>query len=187
MKGFHWAGAMISAIVAVALVGAQAPAPGPTATIGSGQIRGTALARSGAVFKGIPYAAPPIGDFRWREPQPVKAWAGVREATAFGPSCAQPATIIDPKAAELSKEDCLYLNVWTPEWPAMARKAVMVWIPGGGNFAGSANADVFDGESLIRRDIVLVTLNYRLVSCLRKSLVLFTWSRYAAPHAQTTS
>jgi para-nitrobenzyl esterase len=164
MKGFHWAGATVSAIVAVALAGAQAPAPGLTATIGSGQIRGTALTRSGAVFKGIPYAAPPIGDFRWREPQPVKAWSSVRDATTFGPSCAQPPTIIDPKAAELSKEDCLYLNVWTPEWPAMAHKAVMVWIPGGGNFAGSANADVFDGESLIRHDIVLVTLNYRLAS-----------------------
>jgi para-nitrobenzyl esterase len=122
------------------------------------------LPQQGAVFKGVPYAAPPVGGLRWREPQPVNAWTPVRESTAFGPLCAQPSTVIVPNAAEISSEDCLYLNVWTPEWPSTSRKAVMVWIPGGGNFAGGSNAEAFDGESLIPHGIVLVTLNYRLAS-----------------------
>jgi para-nitrobenzyl esterase len=67
-----------------------------------------------------------------------------------------------PNAADIAKEDCLFLNVWTPEWPSKSRKPVMVWIPGGGNFAGSSSQDIFDGDSLARRSVVLLTLNYRL-------------------------
>jgi para-nitrobenzyl esterase len=92
---------------------------------------------------------------------PVKPWTGVRGATTFGAMCAQASSPMVRNAAEISKEDCLFLNVWTPEWPAKSRKAVMVWIPGGGNFAGGGNVPF---EVLVRRDVVLVSLNYRLAS-----------------------
>src|SRR5450432_858477 len=88
----------------------------PVVTVTGGRIRGAMLERGGAVFKGIPYAQPPVADLRWREPVPLKPWTGVREAAAFGPVCAQLPGIV-PNAAEISREDCLYLNVWTPEWP----------------------------------------------------------------------
>ena len=141
--------------------------PGSIVKITGGQIKGTLLDKGGAVFKGIPYAQPPVGDLRWREPMPVKPWAGVRDATAFGAICPQ-APMFIPDAA-ISKEDCLYLNVWTPEWPSRLRKAVMVWIPGGGNFfggiaAGKSNNDGNDGENLARHGVVVVSLNYRLGS-----------------------
>src|SRR5215475_12106904 len=94
----------------------------PTVGVTGGQIRGVSLSKGGAVFKGIPYAQSPVGDLRWREPMPVKPWAGVRDATAFGAICAQRSTQLSPlNAAQISKEDCLYLNVWTPEWPSRSR------------------------------------------------------------------
>src|SRR5690349_21060479 len=125
----------------------------PTVGVRGGQVRGAALPQ-GAVFKGIPFAAPPVGDLRWREPQPVKIWTGVRDATMFSARCMQ--------SGEDVSEDCLYLNVWTPEWPSKSRKPVMLWIHGGGNFAGSGSEAIFDGESLAKRGIVLVSANYRL-------------------------
>ena len=136
---------------------------GPVVKITGGRMRGARLGKGGAVFKGVPYAQPPIGDLRWREPMPVKPWAGVRDATAFGPICAQTA-ISKRNAPRISKEDCLYLNVWTPDWPIRSRMPVMVWIPGGGNFAGGITAGIpdGDGESLARHGVVVVSLNYRL-------------------------
>jgi len=125
-----------------------------------GQIRGAMLDQGGAVFKGIPYAAPPVGDLRWREPAPVKRWTGQRDATAFAPACAQVPVMIPVGMA--NSEDCLYLNIWNAHWPAASRKPVMVWIPGGGNFGGSATNPPTDGEILARRGVVVVTLNYRL-------------------------
>jgi para-nitrobenzyl esterase len=118
------------------------------------------LDKGGAVFKGIPYAAPPVGNLRWREPMPVKTWSGVRDAVAFSPICAQAPSPLVRNAAEIAREDCLFLNVWTPEWPVRSRHPVMVWIPGGGNFAGGSHQD--DGERLARRGVVLVSFNYRL-------------------------
>ncbi|MCU1335221.1 MAG: Carboxylesterase, type [Bryobacterales bacterium] len=131
----------------------------PTIAVTGGQIHGSALEKGGAVFKGVPFAQAPMGDLRWREPAPVKAWTGVREATSFGAPCAQNA---GGRMQENSSEDCLFLNVWTPEWPAGTRKPVMVWFHGGGNYAGTASGNNFDGESLARRGVVLVTANYRL-------------------------
>ena len=122
------------------------------------------LDKGGAVFKGIPYAQPPVGDLRWREPMPVKPWIGLRDATRFGAICTQiPIRGMVPDGAEID-EDCLSLNVWTPEWPSNSRMPVMVWIPGGGNFAGGSNLPVFDGDRLARRGVVVVSLNYRLGS-----------------------
>ena len=118
----------------------------PIVTITGGQVRGVLLDAGGAVFKGIPYAHAPVGDLRWREPMPVKAWSRVRSATEFGAICAQKPSLIVPNAAELSSEDCLFVNVWTPEWPSRSPKPVMVWIPGGGNFAGGSSEDAFDAR-----------------------------------------
>jgi para-nitrobenzyl esterase len=140
---------------ALMLAGLAGAAPeSPTVAITGGKIRGSPLSE-GAVFKGIPFAAPPVGDLRWREPKAVKPWPGVRDATNFGPRCMQNGGGVS--------EDCLYLNVWTPEWPAKSPKLVMLWIHGGGNFAGASSEAIFDGESLARRGgVVLVSANYRL-------------------------
>jgi para-nitrobenzyl esterase len=110
-----------------------------------------------AVFKNIPFAQPPVGELRWREPLPAKAWTGVRDATAFGPMCNQN----DNKQLPHS-EDCLQLNVWTPKWPRTSHFPVMVWIHGGGNTAGSGVEALFNGEVLARHGVVVVNVNYRL-------------------------
>jgi para-nitrobenzyl esterase len=135
----------------------HATGPIPEVPVSGGKIRGILTNAGGAAFKGIPFAQPPTGDLRWREPAPVKAWAGVRDATAFASPCVQGS----PSGIKGS-EDCLYLNIWTPEWPARSPRAVMVWFHGGGNFAGAASDPIFDGESLARHGVVLVTAQYRL-------------------------
>ena len=110
------------------------------------------------VFKGIPYAAPPVGNLRWRPPQAAPHWSGVREADRFGPICPQP----QDRSGQPMSEDCLSLNVWTPASSADARLPVMVWIHGGGFFAGSGSERVIDGTGLARKGVIVVTLNYRL-------------------------
>ena len=113
-------------------------------------------------FFGIPFAAPPIGDLRWRAPQAPTAWTGEREATAFGPACEQirrPAK--NGEAAMPMSEDCLTLNIWAPE-PKGAPLPVMVWIHGGGFMFGSGREPTFDGTALAKKGVVLVTINYRL-------------------------
>ncbi len=112
---------------------------GPTVAVTGGTIQGRALgAPGGAVFKGIPFAAPPVGDLRWREPQAVKSWAGTLQTVEFSAPCTQIASGWNDKVAAAAKEDCLYLNVWTSEWPANGKKPVMFWIHGGANMGGSA-------------------------------------------------
>jgi para-nitrobenzyl esterase len=116
------------------------------------------------VYKGIPYAAPPLGRSRWRPPQPVGPWAGVRAVTAFGPNSLQGVVFddIDPRSAGIS-EDCLYLNIWTPAAPNDgARAPTMVWIHGGGFVVGSGAEPRYDGARLAARGILVVTLNHRL-------------------------
>jgi para-nitrobenzyl esterase len=139
---------------------------GPIVKVTGGQVRGATLDKAGAVFKGIPYAAPPVGELRWREPMPVRSWPGVRDATAFGPLCAQIQSMALNAAripnAQISQEDCLYLNVWTAEWHSKSQKPVMVYIHGGGNLGGGSSEAPFNGESLARHGVVLVSLNYRL-------------------------
>jgi para-nitrobenzyl esterase len=111
------------------------------------------------VFKGIPYAAPPIGELRWRAPAPPVAWQGVRKADKFGNSCpqAQP-----PGASATMSEDCLFLNVWSGASSAAERRPVFVWIYGGGFSGGSGSNPQFDGENLARKGLIVVTFNYRL-------------------------
>lgn len=125
----------------------------------TGRVRGDLLKQGGAVFKGIPFAQPPMGELRWRPPVPVKPWNGERDATHFGAPCSQNT---NGRILEQSSEDCLFLNVWTPEWPLRSKLPVMFWIHGGGNYAGTASGTNFDGESLARHGVIVVTANYRL-------------------------
>jgi para-nitrobenzyl esterase len=118
------------------------------------------------VYRGIPYAAPPVGDLRWRAPQPPAAWQGVRQATEFSNACWQTpyppaAAIYQPRFPGLS-EDCLYLNIWTPAKSPKDKLPVMVWIHGGGFTRGYAGSEAYNGENLARRGVVIVTINYRL-------------------------
>ena len=130
---------------------------------GSGVVAGAAAPDGAArAFLGIPFAAPPVGDLRWREPQPVAAWTGVRKADAFGPRCMQGRVFDDMVFRDEPSEDCLYLNVWTPARTAAEKLPVMVWIYGGGFQAGSASEPRQDGGQLARKGVVVVSLNYRL-------------------------
>jgi len=113
-------------IAGLAMLAWTGLADAQTVTVTGGQIHGAMLEKGGAVFKGIPFAAPPVGELRWRETMPVRPWTGVRDATVFGAICAQTSAVI-PNAAEIFKEDCLFLNVWAAEWPSRSRKPVMVW------------------------------------------------------------
>ena len=116
-----------------------------------------------AAFKGIPFAAPPIGDFRWKPPQPVNRWTGVKAATTFAPSCVQDVSIGKLFGApEATSEDCLYLNVWTPAKAAGERRPVMVWIYGGAFSSGMTSIPAYDGTPLAEKGIVLVSVAYRL-------------------------
>ena len=114
-------------------------------------------------FKGVPFAAPPVGEFRWREPQPVKNWNGVRKADKFGPRAMQLNVFGDMNfRSDGMSEDCLYLNVWTPAKSGNEKLPVLVYFYGGGYMAGDGSEPRYDGESLARRGIVTVTVNYRL-------------------------
>jgi para-nitrobenzyl esterase len=114
------------------------------------------------VFKGIPFAAPPVGDLRWTSPAPVPPWTGVRKADAFGAQCMQPQVFDDIVFDRPASEDCLYLNLWTPAATAEAKLPVMVWIHGGGYLAGASHEPRHDGVRLARNGVVLVTINYRM-------------------------
>jgi para-nitrobenzyl esterase len=137
--------------------------------VAQGQLAGTP-GRNPAitVFKGVPFAAPPVGELRWREPQPAPAWQGVRAVTDFSPSCVQQIVDVRPPwtyefmAHGAVSEDCLYLNVWTPARTVVERRPVFVYIHGGGNNEGSGSVPVYDGEGLASRGLVVVTINYRL-------------------------
>ena len=131
-----------------------------------GAVRG-APTEDGAVvaFKGIPFAAPPVGDLRWKLPVPPAAWEGERDAAGFGPTCHQTIGAEEGFYAQPvfeQSEDCLYLNVWAPAGDADAGNPVMVWIHGGGFGMGTTSLDIYDGEALARAGVVLVSVNYRL-------------------------
>jgi para-nitrobenzyl esterase len=131
----------------------------------SGLISGTATPDGAVrVFRGIPYATPPVGKLRWRPPQPAAHWDGVRNAEQFGAICMQPAFRGASPTANAPKmsEDCLFLNVWTAATSARERRPVMVWIHPGGYQTGSGSAPGYDGEALAKKGVVLVTINYRL-------------------------
>jgi para-nitrobenzyl esterase len=147
-----------------ALIAGTALAAGSSSVVRlrSGSLQGDRLGAAGAVFKGIPFAAPPVGPLRWREPMPVASWQGLRAATQYRSACAQPDMGWNSSLVPSASEDCLYLNVWTPRLDRAAHLPVMVWIHGGGFTGGSGTDPMFDGGRLSARGVVLVTLNYRL-------------------------
>ena len=136
----------------------------PMAHVDTGGLSGIHDASSGLdEFKGIPYAAPPVGTLRWKPPQPAAAWNGVRAADHFGPRCMQRPLFSDMvfRSAGMS-EDCLYLNVWTPARGKGGKLPVLVYFYGGGFVGGDGSELRYDGASLAQRGIVTVTVNYRL-------------------------
>ncbi len=114
-------------------------------------------------FKGVPFAQPPVGDLRWKEPQPAKNWTGVLKADKFGPRAMQRPIYSDMNFRSNGvSEDCLYLNIWTPAKSANDHLPVLVYFYGGGFIAGDGSEYRYDGESMARRGIVTITVNYRL-------------------------
>ena len=150
-------------ILLLPVAGIQAQGSGQDAIVATvnGSVQGTVEASGVHSFKGIPYAAPPVGDLRFREPQPVASWKGVRKAQAFGPRAMQLPIYSDMKfRSDGVSEDCLYLNVWVPA--KRGHLPVLVYFYGGGFIAGDGSEYRYDGESMARRGIVAVTVNYRL-------------------------
>jgi para-nitrobenzyl esterase len=156
--------AIFSLLAIVIGMGAvQGTLPANQAKTANGLVEGTKTAAGIRVFRGIPFASPPVGELRWKAPQPVKTWTGVRKAVDFAPSCMQRAVFGDMEfRGNGTSEDCLYLNVWTPATPDAARLPVLVYFFGGGLMAGDGSEPRYDGESMAKKGIVSVTINYRL-------------------------
>lgn len=145
--------------------------PNKAIQVDGGAITGTrSLDSEIVIFKGIPYAAPPVRELRWRAPQPLEAWSGVKECTLFGPSAVQEAQapfmcwskefIIDTSLGY--SEDCLTLNVWSKMESDISNRPVIVYIHGGGFGSGGSSCDVYDGEAIAKKDVVYVSINYRV-------------------------
>jgi para-nitrobenzyl esterase len=163
MRGSEFHRGALALLALAAAVPAQAQLVGPVAVDG-GRVEGAAHGEVG-VFKGIPFAAAPVGELRWKSPQPVHAWSGNRAADGFGPDCLQLGAPSSPPSETLppdQSEDCLYLNVWTAAESAAERRPVMVWIYGGGYRAGSTRLPTYDGAALARRGVVFVSVSYRV-------------------------
>jgi len=160
-------------LTATLVAGAVARMPAAVSdpvTTDAGKLSGVTLPSGVRAFKGVPFGAPPVGDLRWKEPQPVVKWDGVRKAETFGNVCVQPkqptrvpnnVTTDLPDSPAIS-EDCLYLNVWTSAPRAGARQPVMVWIFGGAYAEGGGSSPHNDGEALAKKGVVMVSFNYRL-------------------------
>ena len=170
-RGLQWTGATILAcsLALAALACAQTverAVPGDPVGLDSGRIDGKLLASGVKAYFGIPFAAPPVRELRWREPQAVQPWAGVRHADRFAPECIQTLRAHDINhyfGEEATSEDCLYLNVWVPpDAAAGAHRPVAVWIYGGGFTIGSAAMANYQGEALARKGVVYVTIAYRV-------------------------
>jgi len=159
---FNLGNSVMAVMAILAIWAMQAVAPAAQVKTTAGLVQGSTTSDGGIrIFKTIPYAAPPVGALRWQPPQPVPAWAGVRDTTSFGPRCLQGQIFDDIVFKDLS-EDCLTLNVWTPAKASTDRLPVMVWIHGGGFQAGAGAEPRHDGEAFARKGVVLVTINYRL-------------------------
>ena len=159
-------GVLIGAALAAMSAGAVAQQTPPVVQVGNGELQGV-IDGSVVSYKGIPFAAPPVGDLRWRPPQPMAPWTGVRQATEFGADCMQgrfgPPPAPGAPAARVPSEDCLYLNVWRPASAAPGAKLpVMVWIYGGGFVGGSSSSPNTSGTGFAKQGIVLVAANYRV-------------------------
>ncbi|MGE5721888.1 MAG: carboxylesterase/lipase family protein [Sphingomonadales bacterium] len=161
--------------IGIALAAVLAAAPGAQAALDkpvrtkTGIVAGTAGTKPGVTaFKGIPFGAPPVGALRWKPPQPVAPWRGVRAADRFGHVCMQPPgkgrvnVSVDLPGSPTMSEDCLSLNVWTPAKTGRERLPVMVWIFGGAYYEGAGSSPHNHGDALAAKGVVLVNFNYRL-------------------------
>ncbi|GAB3918913.1 carboxylesterase/lipase family protein [Mucilaginibacter boryungensis] len=150
-------------LLLIIVITAKANAQGPVVKTANGTLQGITEASGIRSFKGIPFAQPPVGDLRWKEPQAPQNWSGVRKADHFGPQAMQRFIYSDMqfRSAGVS-EDCLYLNVWTPATTNHEKLPVLVYFYGGGFSAGDGSEYRYDGEALAKRGIVTVTVNYRL-------------------------
>jgi para-nitrobenzyl esterase len=152
--------AALTLAAALALPAAAAPSP-TVVKIDSGRLQG-AVSDGVLAFKGVPFAAQPVGDLRWRPPQPVAAWTGVRPALTHGHDCLQAEVKGDPGMGTVLGEDCLYLNVWRPAEASAKKLPVMVWIYGGGLVNGGTQPAIYQGDAFARQGVVFVSINYRL-------------------------
>ncbi|HEY9532921.1 MAG TPA: carboxylesterase family protein [Mucilaginibacter sp.] len=150
-------------LIALSLLGMTAYAQNPQVKTANGTLEGVTEASGVASYKGVPFAQPPVGNLRWKEPQAPKNWTGVRKADHFGPQAMQRYIYSDMQFRSDGKsEDCLYLNVWTPPQAKGQKLAVLVYFYGGGFQAGDGSEYRYDGEALAKRGIITVTVNYRL-------------------------
>lgn len=152
---------MAAATLMIGLALATAVRAGPTARLDTGEISGRTTDGVQA-FLGVPYARPPVGDLRWRPPRPPAQWSGVRDASAFAPACPQKGVSMPGEPPPATREDCLYLNVWTPARRTGGALPVIVWIHGGGWTNGATSLSLYAGDALARRGAVVVTIAYRL-------------------------
>jgi para-nitrobenzyl esterase len=150
---------VFSSALSAGAQGKETPIAGDPVEIDSGLVAGKLLPGGVKAYLGIPYAAPPIGDLRWREPRPVKAWAGVRKAYEYGNSCMQPHSF--PDSPPLS-EDCLYLNLWVPATSPTGKLPVIVYIVGTAYRNGTAAMPMLSGEALAKKGVIFLNFNYRL-------------------------
>ena len=127
----------------------------------SGAISGVREGRL-SIYKGVPFAAPPVADLRWRPPQSVAPWTNTRKADAFAPACMQTGVSMPGETPPAASEDCLYLNIWTPAKKAQEHLPVIAWIYGGGYINGSASMPLYWGDLLARKGVIVVTIAYRL-------------------------
>jgi para-nitrobenzyl esterase len=151
--------AISSFLATFLLLGAALAEPGKATKVDGGLVQGT-FEDGLTIYRGIPYAAPPVGDLRWRPPQPAAKWQGVRVADQYGRACIQTNAAITNLPAP--SEDCLYLNVWTPANRASEKLPVMVWIHGGGFVAGTPAEKTYDGAWPAQNGVVIVSIGYRL-------------------------
>ncbi len=150
------------ALMAATMAAAPAQAQIATAQVTGGAVEGV-VADGLSTFKGIPFAAPPVGALRWQAPQPVAPWSGVRKADRFGKACMQEPGLAKQMGyeGELS-EDCLFVDVWTPARAAGEKLPVIVWIYGGGYFSGMSSIPLYDGANFARQGVVFVSVSYRV-------------------------
>jgi para-nitrobenzyl esterase len=138
-----------------------ATACGKPVLVESGAVEG--MAQGGlTVYLGLPFAAPPVGELRWREPQPAAAWEGTRKATSFAPACVQKGVSMPGEKPPVTSEDCLYLNIWTPAKADVDHLPVIVWIHGGGFKNGATSMPLYWGDKLAQRGVVFISIAYRL-------------------------
>ena len=160
MRGMRLLAAVIAAASGLAIAGVAQAASAPVATQ-SGQVQG--VDQDGVTsWLGIPFAAPPVGDLRWRAPQPAASWQGVRAADHFGAPCMQGLPPGAPGRDLSQSEDCLFLNIWAADGPKKAKRPVMFYIHGGGFQFGMTAWHETDGASLARHGVIVVTTAYRL-------------------------